>query len=207
MIKYNCSKDLEHFCGSALCGFPAFLRFSKSSYFKLTGYRSLVFLLVAMLFTSADVSAQSKKERNALFESMQRLEVSFVDVGVEGTKLLKVWGFARKKQDAVEQAKKNAVFACVFRGIPGTDNIISTPSLCRSINEYNNHEDYFYDFFKDDGLYLNFVNVTSDGMPTGVNVLKVKKGYKVGVIVQVMYDNLRTQLEEDGIIEKFGSGF
>lgn len=49
--------------------------------------------------------------------------------------------------------------------------------------------------------------MTTDGVPSGQDRLKVKKGYKVAIYVQVMFDNLRKKLEADGIVKSLSSGF
>ena len=65
----------------------------------------------------------------------------------------------------------------------------------------------FDNFFETAGTYLNFVNMTTDGVPSGQDRLKIKKGYKVAIYVQVMFDNLRKKLETDGIIKGLSTGF
>lgn len=75
--------------------------------------RFLSFLLVLMLSVPL-VFSQNRKERKALFESMQNFEIRTVKVGTEGTKFVKVWGYGKKVDDAIVQAKKNAVYACIF---------------------------------------------------------------------------------------------
>ncbi len=49
--------------------------------------------------------------------------------------------------------------------------------------------------------------MTTDGVPSGTDRRQVKGGYKVGIYVQVMYDNLKRKLEADGIARKLSSGF
>ena len=54
---------------------------------------------------------------------------------------------------------------------------------------------------------IDFVNVTTDGVPSGEDRLKVKKGYKVALYVQVMHENLKRKLQADRIIKSLSSGF
>ena len=65
----------------------------------------------------------------------------------------------------------------------------------------------FDNFFETAGPYIDFVNVTTDGVPSGEDRLKVKKGYKVALYVQVMHDNLKRKLQADRIIKSLSSGF
>lgn len=158
-------------------------------------------ILIIALMMPFIAFAQKAADRRALFNSWNNYEVSTNKVGTSGTKFIKVWGFGKKVDIAVMQAKKNAVHACIFRGIPGNGQAGATPALYPNASISDDHLDYFYDFFETAGDYLQFVNLTTDGMPSGQNKLGIKGGYKVGIDVQVMYDNLRKKLIADGIIK------
>jgi hypothetical protein len=164
----------------------------------------LAFLSLAIV---AGVNAQTRKERKLLFGSSYNYEVAVMGVGQDGTKVIKVWGYDKKVDRAIVQAKKNAVAACIFRGIPGGNGAAPTPAICTDPNAEENNADYFEKFFATGGKYLKYVNLTTDATPSGQDRLKVKGGYKVGIIVQVMFDNLRRDLEADGIARGLASGF
>jgi hypothetical protein len=166
-----------------------------------------IFLVLLSMLMVAGVNAQSRKERKILFGSSYNYEVAVLGVGQDGTKVFKVWGYAKKVDDAIVQAKKNAVAACIFRGIPGGNGAAPTPAICRETNSEETHADYFADFFETGGKYLKYVNLTTDAIPSGQDRLKVKGGYKVGVVVQILYDNLRRDLETDGIARRLDAGF
>ncbi len=171
--------------------------------------KKILFLLVSLLVgTVCDTAqAQSRKERKVLFGSSYNYEISTVQVGQEGTKYVKVWGYGKKVDQAIVQAKKNAVAACIFRGIPGNGTAASTPAILQDPNAEELNYDYFQDFFETGHSYLRFVNMTTDGVPSGQDRLKVKGGYKVAIYCQVMYDNLKRQLEADGLARKLSTGF
>ena len=171
--------------------------------------KTLVFML-AIMFMMPMAKAQNAIQRMKLFNSWDNYEVSTISVGQNGTKLIKVWGYGKKVDRAIVQAKKNAIHACLFRGLPASASANLTPPLISpgakdKVLEEN--LDYFYDFFETAGGYLQFVNLNSDGMPSGQDRRKVKGGYKVAITVQVMYDNLKRKLEADGIIRTMNSGF
>lgn len=157
-----------------------------------------------LLMMSISVSGQNKDRRES-FKSWDNYEISTERVGADGTKLIKVWGYGRTVDKAVMNAKENAVHACIFRGLPSSPNAMATPALYKG--KYEDNADYFDNFFAAGGPYLAFINLTTDGMPSGKDNLKVKGGYKVGLYVQVMFDNLRLKLKEDGIIKGLDSGF
>ena len=81
--------------------------------------KKLLFAVVMMLLALAPATsfAQKSKDRKALFNSWNNYEVTTVKVGTDGTKFIKVWGFGKKVDLAIVQAKKNAVHACLFRGL------------------------------------------------------------------------------------------
>lgn len=67
--------------------------------------------------------------------------------------------------------------------------------------------EFFDSFFADGGKYMKFVTVSGDGAVAAQDRMKVGKEYKIGVVVSVMYDQLRKDLEAAGIIRGLSSGF
>lgn len=167
--------------------------------------------LIIMLFALVPALSFAKKiDKREVIATWSKYEVSTVAVGQNGTKSLKVWGYGKKIDKAIEQAKKNAVHACLFRGCPGAANARETPAIFKlqgseqvSIDNF----EYFYDFFEENGDYIAFVNVTTEGIPSGQDRRQVKGGYKVCISVQVMYDNLRDKMKRDGILNDSSSRF
>lgn len=164
-------------------------------------------ILVFMLFAFVALTfGQSRKERKAMYDSKFNYEVQTLGVGQDGTKLFKIWGYGKKPHDAMFEAKRNAVAAVIFKGLPPGNGAAKTPPIL-SVDGYEQHPDFFDEFFEAGGKYLNFVNSTTDGMPGGSDRIKMKKGYKVGLSVSVNYDGLRKYLEDQGIARKLDSGF
>lgn len=149
--------------------------------------------------------AQKKAVDIPGFSANYSYEVETLGVGSDGTKALKVWSFDKSVDRAIVKAKKSAVAACIFKGLPASSNATATPPLYVGTDpEWN---DYFNHLFADDGEYANYVNITTDGVPSGQDRLKTKGGYKVGIYVQVLYDDLRKKLEADGVIKSMNSWF
>lgn len=161
-------------------------------------------LLLAIM--SATTFAQNADRRKS-FKSWDNYEITTEKVGVEGTKFVKVWGFGKTEDKAIMAAKRNAIHACLFRGLPGSTNANATPAICSNPNTYDEHSEYFDSFFAAGGDYLRYVNMTTDGVPSGQDKRKVKGGYKCAIYVQVMFDNLKRQMEADGIVRKLSTGF
>jgi len=171
--------------------------------------RLVSLLLLGVMFYS-NVSSQerySRKERKAHYSSNYNYEVQISGVGQVGTKVMKVWGYGKRVEDAIIEAKMNAVASAIFKGIPGGQGAAATPAILTDPNASEKHADYFETFFSPGGKYLQFITMTTDGMPSGQDRLKMKTGYKVAIYVQVMYDALRKQLETDGIARRLDAGF
>jgi hypothetical protein len=164
-------------------------------------------LLILMILITYFASAQSRRERKILFNSMYNYEISPVGVGMDGTKVFKVWGYGKNVGEAVMDAKANAVAACIFKGLPGGAGAAPTPALCSESGAENKYADYFEKFFEVGGKYLQYIALTNDADPAGPDRLKIKKGYKVAIYAQVMYDALRRELEANGIARKLDSRF
>lgn len=165
-----------------------------------------LFIALAFLVISS-INAQNRKERKILYNSQYNYEIEPVGVGQDGTKVFKVWGYGKEVGDAVMNAKEAAVAACIFKGLPGGAGSAPTPPICSEPNVEVTKADYFENFFKVGGKYLQFIALSNDGDPSGEDRLKIKKGYKVAIYVQVMYDALRKQLETDGIARRLDAGF
>lgn len=164
---------------------------------------------VLSLFACSDLYAQKKNSKlenlGKPFRDKYNYEVETVGVGSDGTKSLKIWTYGKKVDQAVMTAKKCAVAACIYRGLPASTYALATPALLQQ--PWEEWDEYFEKFFADGGEYLNYVNLTTDGVPAGQDRLKMKNGYKVGVYVQVLYDRLRKDLESKGIVKSMDSWF
>lgn len=161
----------------------------------------LLTVLTVCIFMTAPVQAQKYTYKNS-----RNYEVVTLGVGTDGTKIFKIYVTEKNVKKAVALAKKAAVEVCIFRGLPSAGTVSGTPALCSSSDE-DRHAAFFEEFFTPGGQYLRYVNITSDGVIPDEDKIKVKGGYKVGLVVQVMYDNLRRDLQDAGIVRSLGSGF
>ncbi|MFW5781612.1 MAG: hypothetical protein ACOCXD_03520 [Bacteroidota bacterium] len=168
----------------------------------------IIFSLVLITQTAHPQRELGRKERKILYNSSYNYEIQALGVGQDGTKVIKVWGYGKSVEDAVQVAKRNAVAACIFSGIPAGPGVATTPAIVEDPNAAEEYADYFEEFFQTGGKYLNYISLSTDGAPSGSDRLKIKrKYYKVGVSAQVMYDNLRNELEQEGIARRLDKGF
>ena len=184
---------------------------------------ALILLIVVMATFSASAQRIKKTERVAEKETKDFLyELECAGVGKQGTYLLKVWSYSKRKDVAIDQAKKNAVHGVVFKGFASGgkqqsgDACRGQRALANTPNIEDDQKAYFKKFFKDGGDYMRYVS-SSDQVKTHMEVIKLSGmkrvvdmagiEYKVGVIVTVMKDELRKHLEKDGVIRGLNSGF
>lgn len=160
-------------------------------------------IMLFFVFTS-NAQINKKKKANKDTENW-RYEIECVGIGKPGTKVIKVWSYSKKATIAINQAKKNAVHGIIFQGYTGGAQGCTTQKpLTNDPALEQQKEEFFEDFFKDGGKYMKFATTSGDGTPT---TMKVGKEYKIGVVVTVMVDLLRKDLEAAGIIKGLSSGF
>jgi hypothetical protein len=132
-------------------------------------------------------------------------DIECAGVGVDGTYLVQVTSYGKNVQDAVVQAKKDAVHGVLFRGFIGKagECMSQKPIITNSAIE-NEKKDFFDDFFSKNGQYMQYVSLSqaNNCIPT-----KVGGSYRVVVILSVSKDILRKDMEAVGIVKSLSSGF
>ncbi len=170
----------------------------------------LTVVLATVLLSATTSQAQSRGKVGKIeYNSAYNYEVATVAVGVDGTKLVKVWGYGKKPEDAIHNAKELAIACAIFRGFPAASNgrAAKTPAIVTDSDAADKHAAFFETFFAPGGKYLQYVNLSTDAPPSGADRIKMKKGYKVGVVVSVAFDELRKDLEKEGIARRLDAGF
>lgn len=167
--------------------------------------RKLFFLF---LLLSASMATNAKKYP---FDTKHQYKVQQERVAEDDSRFVKVWGEARNADKAIIQALQDAVACCIFMGLEGkTSNSIghnanALPPLCpEGIKAYDEHKEYFDQFFTEGDFLLYAVN-SNTRYPTGENNVKIKGGRRVGIYVLLKVKQLRQRLEQDGIIKSFES--
>lgn len=160
----------------------------------------MVLLLSLALCLPAFAGAKKKANKDT---QHFRYEIECAGNGVQGTYLIKVWSYSKKRAVAIEQSKKNAVHGVIFKGYTGANGCVPQRPLASSAGVEKEYEAYFKSFFADGGEYYKYVSVSG----SSVESVKVGKEYKVGVVVSVQKDELRRALEQAGVIKRLGAGF
>ena len=120
-------------------------------------------------------------------------------VGVQGTEVFKVTVKCKKQKGSLKKAKKNAVEAILFNGIPGS---ASVEPIVDKNNLNDTQIDFLNNFLKKD--YLAFVNLANDGTILPGDFMQYGKYFMIGYIVSVNKSSLRKHLEKNNIIRKLG---
>jgi len=171
---------------------------------KLVKVGSLI--LIALLGLTSLVSAQARKKADKDTKNW-RYELEAAGVGTQGSYLVKVWSYSKNPKVAIEQAKKNAVHGVVFKGFTGKPGVPGQKALASSPNVEQEKQEFFDDFFADNGKYMKYVSESGDGSIAAEDRLKAGKEYKIGIVVSVNVDALRKDLEAAGVIKGLSSGF
>lgn len=153
-----------------------------------------LFLLLLISLTVSYANAQDTKG------DYYTPEIECLGVEEDGSQTLRSWGVGRNKQDAIEQAKKNAVKAVLFKGIQKGNGECNVRPLIYEVNAQERYQYYFNIFFKDDGEYLKFVSM-EDTRPLTAKKKKNDVGVRFGITVRVLRAELLQRLIEDKIVK------
>lgn len=119
-------------------------------------------------------------------------------VSASGVIYLTSNGYGKNKKKAIEEAKRNALRAVLFDGIPGSK--LKRP-LVNQPGARNSNRAYFDAFFAAGGRYTQFVTLQKIDPK---NRAKVGSGRQEAIFVEINYLSLQRELEAAGVIEKFG---
>ena len=160
-----------------------------------------------LLLTANSVFAQKNNEKRSVLD--QQYEVQYIGVGQDGTKVFTVTTTAKDVTEGIQMAKRDAIAACLFRGITASEQTKATPAIVSyAVAEEN--IGFFENFLAlptkktPGGQYHRFINKT--GQPKSVKNGKV---YSISVDVQVLYDELLQYMQDKGYaqdIKNTGAG-
>jgi len=150
---------------------------------------------VIILFTLFSVfwSYNLKAQKPYEYET----QVNFLQKETQGTMTVRSIGKAKKLKDAVMQAEVNVFDVMLYRGLPETD--VSTPLISDESEAKAVNPNYFQQFFDGFG-YKKFIMSSVESSP----VTKKKGVHSATLDIKVNIKALRKDLENNGIIRKFG---
>lgn len=160
---------------------------------------SSILLLFLVGFT-LNSSAQKKQKKTAGF---YEYEIECLGVEGDGSQTVRSHGKGRNREDAIEQAKKNAVMDVLFKGITKGNSECNTKPVLFNPNAREKFEDYFNAFFVDGGPYKEFIT-SEDGsdMHSEVRKGRSQAGSQedYAVVVRVQRAKLKERMIQDKII-------
>ncbi|MDR0988547.1 MAG: hypothetical protein LBM06_03670 [Prevotellaceae bacterium] len=162
---------------------------------KADGFRRMTSMFAYVLLFVAAAAAQT-----GLPEGL-RYELAGEKVGAQGTYLVKVSIYTKKKAVTPEEFKCAAVHGVIFRGFTGPGMPAQKP-MAAPETEAQYAE--FYRAFFQNGDYAAYARVVN---PTAERVKMGKKAFRMAAVVAVSKDALRKKLEEGGVIRSLNSGF
>lgn len=113
-----------------------------------------------------------------------------------GTILVHATGYGNTEYNATVNAEKAAFNTLLFKGVPGSQYYL--PLVEKEAESMEAHKDFYKNFF-DNGGYKSFV-VSTNSSP----LVKVKGNKKIESDIKINVLSLRTNLEQNNIIRKFG---
>lgn len=126
-------------------------------------------------------------------------ETECLGVDPDGSQMLRTWGSGTSKTKAIEQAKRNAVEAVIFKGITAGTGDCNKRPLVNQPNARERYEDYFNAFFSDGGAYNKYVSLEE----TRTSRIKSKSSTLEAWSVVVIIDRtaLKARLADDNVID------
>ncbi len=166
--------------------------------------KNVLFLTVVFLTSITTFAQKRKAERDT---KLWRYEIEGIAEGKEGTYLIKVWSYNKKDKIAIEQAKKNAVHGIIFKGFTGHGKVTNQPALINDLNVEIEKEEFFESFFdeKNPRGFMKYVEISNDATIGPDDIKQFGNEYKIGVVVSVHKDRLKTFLLAEGIIKPLDS--
>ena len=151
---------------------------------------------ILTLLLSLTCSVCNAQRQNS---GIKEFEVECLGVEGDGSQTVRAYGFGKDKEVATDQAQKNAVYAVIFKGITKGSGCNMKP-LINEVNAREKYEDYFDNFFKDDGPYKDFISMDDERM-FGREDTRNALGRRYAVVITVLRSELRMKLKEDGILK------
>ena len=127
-------------------------------------------------------------------------ETECIGIELDGSQKLRAWGQGRHRQQAMQQAAKNAISDVIFKGIRGGNGGCNVKPLVYEANAREKYEEYFNEFFSDNGAYRNYISIKDAPLRSRVKDFN-NNGRRFGVVVTVQRTALQQHLKKDGIIK------
>lgn len=120
---------------------------------------------------------------------------------MDGKMVLCVWASGSDRADAVEQAKKKAVYDVTFTGITAGNASGTAYPVVDEAGARTKYREYFDRFFIDGGAYTKYVDMYGSDK-SDIKAVKGSGGVMYSVTVVVDRSALKKRFEDDNVIIK-----
>ena len=155
-------------------------------------------IYIGLFFLSALMIGCSSPKKT--IGSYYTYEIECMGTELDGSESVLVWGTGKNKTDALEQAKKNAVHAILFKGVSKGQGGCSKKPILLEVNAEEKYQYYFNVFFKDKGEYARYVSLEDKRRGSALREANSQQE-KYGVVVRVLRSELRERLINDDILK------
>lgn len=142
-------------------------------------------------------------DSNAKGNEPLEYEITGNGTGTQGTYIVKISVITKDKKIPDAQIARCAVHGVLFKGFASKENRQSQKPLAGSPMAESQHPEFFQSFFAEGGPYTGYVSEVEGSR----EVIKSGKKYRVSAVVTVNKDQLRRDLEKEGIIKGLNSAF
>ena len=167
-------------------------------YMKTKSNLFILLILSLLLIPTILIAQQKSNAGNYSFKT------ECLGVELDGSVTVKAWGSGRNRIDAVAQAKKNAVYDVVFKGIIDGNRDCFPYPLVPEVNAEMKYEDYFNKFFSDKiGIYKEYVSMRDERLDATIfrKRLKNSGGVTYSIVIRVLRPQLKQRMIDDGILK------
>lgn len=119
---------------------------------------------------------------------------------LDGSMTVRAWGKGKDKADALDQARKQAVYDVVFNGVKKGEGTYNGRPLIYEVNAKEKYEYYFNRLFADNGEFEKYATFADENRKARM-VAKNKGIENWSTIIRVERAKLKEKLIEDGIIK------
>ena len=165
-----------------------------------------IYIIVLLLIPINSLFSQTNSNRRVTEERTRNWQYESIcseSGGTGSSYLIQVTSYVGDLRLALNQAKKNAIHAVLFKGVAGNNLGCTAKEPLIKNGVYNDNFEYFEDFFYNTRQYNQYATSPS-GTAESSEKLK-RKMNKVTFIISVNVDELRKKLEYDKIIEPMGA--
>ncbi len=159
-------------------------------------------IAIAVLVAASSLSGVAQRAQKKIAGDYT-YETECLGLEGDGSQTLKAYGFGNSKNDAIEQAKKNAVRDVLFKGNFRGKTECNPKPVLNEVNIQEKQEAYFNKFFTDGGEYLKYTSMSDEPIrifTRATDRKSAENGVTYGIVVLVKRSELKQKMIADNIL-------